>query len=152
MSEQQIAVDIRCVKCGSSNVTGPDGEDFRDCLDCHTAFPEMNPAIGTEIEADGKSSKGEEIVLYCESLGVYLGSALGLAFWSKLDPVGQTHACTFENEVQAREHVNSWDSQPEGIRCVPVIADQKRTFADENHYASIASCVAAGLPAWNPEP
>ncbi len=38
-------------------------------------------------------------VLYLPEWGVYLDNAMGLGFWSKEDPVGQTHACTFASEV-----------------------------------------------------
>lgn len=82
------------------------------------------------------------VVIYSEENGVYLGSAMGLGFWSKLDPVGQPSATTFEDEAEAETHMASWESgRPEGVRLVPVDADQ-------DGYASIAACVRAGLPGW----
>jgi len=82
------------------------------------------------------------VVIYSEENGVYLGSAMGMGFWSKLDPVGQPAAATFEDEAEAETHMASWDSgRPDGVRLVKVDADQ-------GTYASIAACVRAGLPGW----
>lgn len=97
------------------------------------------------------------VVLYSETDGVYLGCFGPLGFWSKLDPMGQDGALTFDNEVKARAHMERWDAlstcirtsgdvsmpSPDDLRMVPVIADCGK-------FASIASCVDAGLPAWNP--
>lgn len=52
----------------------------------------------------------KEIVITHPEMGVYLGNAMGLGFFSRLDAVGQVAACTFENETQARAHVAGWDS------------------------------------------
>lgn len=84
-------------------------------------------------------------VIYSHDLGVYLGNFLGLGFWSKVDPVGQPSACTFDSEQQIREHVATWDGgSPPTWRAVPV-------EVDPDGYATIAQCVAAGLPGWDPE-
>lgn len=75
-------------------------------------------------------------------IGIYLGSCLGMGFWSKLDPVGQPCAITFQTEKQAEDHMSMWDDgKPEGIRLHLVIPDS-------GEYASIAACVAAGLEGW----
>lgn len=85
------------------------------------------------------------VVIYSDKDGVFLGVALGLAFWSKLDPVGQTSAATFESETQAEEFMATWDlGRPADARCVPVVPD-------DGEHASIAACVRAGLPGWNPD-
>lgn len=74
--------------------------------------------------------------------GVYLGSCMGLGFWSKLDPVGQTAAVTFADTAEAEVFMAGWDcGRPDGIEFVPVVADG-------NNHASIDACVAAGLDAW----
>ena len=83
------------------------------------------------------------VVLYQEEMGVYLGSFLGMGIWSKLDPAGQDHAAVFKDSLQATEIIKVWDSIPEGIRAVPV------DVPDDEHYASMATCVASGLPAWD---
>ena len=75
-------------------------------------------------------------------MGIYLGSAMGMAFWSKLDPVGQPAACTFESQDEAEAFMASWDGgRPEGVGFAPVTPD-------DGPYASIAACVAAGLEGW----
>jgi hypothetical protein len=82
------------------------------------------------------------VVIYSEENGVYLGSAMGLGFWSKLDPIGQPAATTFDDEAQAQTHMDSWEGgRPADVRLVPVVAD-------DGFYASIAACVRAGLPGW----
>lgn len=87
------------------------------------------------------------VVLYHEDMGVYLGSFLGLGFWSKLDPVGQEVAVAFKDSKLAAEIMKSWENIPECIRAVPVILDNEHEY-----YASIDACVKAGLPAWEPDP
>jgi len=80
-------------------------------------------------------------VIYSEEYGIYLGSCAGLGFWSKLDPVGQTHAISFDNKEQTAEVIASWESTPPlNTRAVAVLSDDP--------YVSIIECVAAGLPGW----
>lgn len=82
------------------------------------------------------------VVIYHPTDGIYLGSCLGMGFWSSLDPVGQPSAVTFPSEAAAEQHMAEWEcGRPQGISFVPVEADAAG-------YASIAACVAAGLPAW----
>ena len=82
------------------------------------------------------------VVLVHPDWGIYLGGALGLAFWSKIDPVGQDAACAFPDAEQAQRFVSEcgWDMQP--IYTVVVAADI------EGQWASMASCMMAGLPGW----
>jgi hypothetical protein len=79
------------------------------------------------------------IVITHPTEGIYLGNCMGLGFWSMLDSVGQTHACTFESEPQAREHVSSWDNNndPDGYSYQAVATDKT--------YATIPQLIAAGL-------
>ncbi|HDR9103577.1 TPA: hypothetical protein QDB04_000297 [Burkholderia vietnamiensis] len=82
------------------------------------------------------------VVIYDDANGVYLGSAMGLGFWSKLDPVGQPAAVTFSDEEEENAHMATWENgRPDGVRCVQVEADQAG-------YASVAACMRAGLPEW----
>lgn len=82
------------------------------------------------------------VVIYSETDGVFLGACMGLAFWSNLEALGLPAAVTFPDDVAADEYMAGWISgRPEGVRCVPVDADQ-------DGYASIAACVHAGLPGW----
>jgi len=70
--------------------------------------------------------------------GVYLGSWLGLGFFSKLDCAGQHEACTFESEADASEFIKTWDenSDPSIFTFVPVKSGE---------FATIAELKAAGL-------
>jgi hypothetical protein len=75
-------------------------------------------------------------------MGVYLGSFIGLGFWSKLDPAGQPSAITFPSESEAEAFMATWESgRPTEACLVPV-------QPDEDGYASIAACVRAGLDGW----
>ncbi len=40
----------------------------------------------------------ESFVLVSDEMGIYLGEAFGLGFWSRLDPAGQTHAVSLTRE------------------------------------------------------
>lgn len=82
------------------------------------------------------------VVIYSEEAGVYLGGAFGMGFWSKLDPVGQDAACTFESAELAASLIEEHAGFPEDVTFVSVCPD----MADG--YASIAACMAAGLPGW----
>jgi len=91
-------------------------------------------------------------------IGIYLGNCMGMGFWSLCDPAGQPSAVTFATESEAAVHVASWDVQPEfQIEIRPVEADDGMidgaSSRERTHptYASVAACVAAGLPAWDPD-
>lgn len=74
--------------------------------------------------------------------GIYLGSAMGMGFWSKCDPVGQPSAVTFPSREEANQYMASWDGgTPPGIELVAVTPD-------DGQYASIQACVDAGLEGW----
>lgn len=78
-------------------------------------------------------------------MGIYLGNCFGLGFWTKLDPVGQTVAVTFETPAEAQDHIATWDSKPLNMDFVEVFED------DAGIVGSIQSCVNAGLDAWEIE-
>lgn len=79
------------------------------------------------------------IVVTHPKMGVYLGNCLGLGFWTLLDTVGQTSAVTFANVDDAREHISSWDENPDpdSYSFVPVDCQED--------YATIADLAKAGL-------
>lgn len=86
-------------------------------------------------------------VIYNEEEGIYLGECMGLGFWSKMDPCGQEAACLFESEEEMRKYIESWNESEfkhNEFKFVPVEA--------KGDYATIEECVAAGLPAWDPDP
>lgn len=58
-------------------------------------------------------------------MGVYVGNALGLGFWSKLDDADQDTAVTFDSVEDAKEHVCSWEkgNDPNDYTCVAVDTD-----------------------------
>ena len=91
---------------------------------------------------------GRQIVIYNRSYGVYLGSAMGLGFWSKLDPVGQDSAVTFPSVREAKRAVSNWETRPTSIQYKQVRGDITKT--DGSIYASVEACFRAGLPGWDP--
>jgi hypothetical protein len=82
-------------------------------------------------------------VIFTKQAGIYLGNAMGLGFWSLWDPVGQDHAVTFDDVDEAKAHIASWDQVPPGIEYRPVEC--------AGRYATLAECVASGLPGWDPD-
>jgi len=78
------------------------------------------------------------------TVGIFLGDCLGLGFWSLMAPTGQEAAVTFATEAEAAAFVASWSEQPKfAIEIRPV-------EADDGIFATVAACVKAGLPAWDP--
>lgn len=104
----------------------------------------------------------KRIVIHSKEYGVYLGSYLGLGFWSKLDPVGQDAAITFPSRDSAAGWLAAWDTRIDDAEFAVVeVATDDVGFVTvetvtalvkpgDSVYASIAECVAAGLPSWNP--
>lgn len=91
-----------------------------------------------------------DFVITHPDFGIYLGTCLGMGFWSKIDPVGQPSAVTFPSESVARHHLKQcFDLNQDAISVVSVEADE---LGGCLRYASIEACVRAGLPAWDPEP
>lgn len=87
-------------------------------------------------------SHAKRIVIYHPEMGVYLGSCMGLGFWSKLDPVDQPCARTFSNAGEALEYMQTWDDGPlDDAAFVEVDPDM-------GGFASIQACINAGLPGW----
>ncbi|CAK7259125.1 hypothetical protein [Shinella sp. WSD5-1] len=78
------------------------------------------------------------VVIVHPEMGIYLGSCFGLGFFSLLDCAGQTAACTFEDECDARACVSSRseNGDPDAYGYVPVAAKA---------WAEIMDLEAAGL-------
>ena len=112
---------------------------------------------GGEIQgratAEEKMIEMKKIVLYEEETGIFLGEAFGLGFWTKLDPVGQTHACTFDSEEDAHDYVKLWRDQTRvnKIQYVEVDVSGSMPPLSQGIGASVEECVRAGLPAWDPD-
>lgn len=98
-------------------------------------------SVGPSPDPAGENDK--RAVIYSDSYGVFIGEALGLAFWSKLETGDQPGAATFIDEADAQDYMKGWlTPPPDDVRVVSVIADMPR------HGASVAACVRAGLPDW----
>jgi hypothetical protein len=77
--------------------------------------------------------------------GVFLGSFLGMAFFSKVDSAGQDSAVAFREEAEAREYMTKQLKQEEAdFAFVPV-------ECGSYDYATIDECEAAGVERWSPE-
>jgi len=165
------ANNFTCVGVLHTSLSGDDALEYAYCKTQNIDGP-WNPSspcrstsVGDVLELDGKhyvvapigftmlpdpsdhaTSRG--VVIYHEKDGVYLGSALGLAFFSALDPVGQSEATAFRSRDEAAEHVASWrtgdTANTTAYRFIEVDVTDRGS-------ATIDACVKAGLPAWNPE-
>jgi len=88
-------------------------------------------------------------VIYSEELGIYLGRWPGLASWSKFQRTlpASGYAIAFATIYDAMAAMMSCSRCPSDVQYIPVEPDNNW---HGKQYASIAACVAAGLPAWNP--
>ena len=50
----------------------------------------------------------KKVVITHPEMGIFVGAAMGFAFWSMLDTGGQYQVVTFEDEEDAREFVGEW--------------------------------------------
>ncbi len=88
----------------------------------------------------------KQYVLTHEEMGIFLGMALGMGFWSKIDPVGQPSACAFDTKDEALYFAK--ETHPRSFQEIKAV--EVDTGSDPG-YVTIAECVAAGLPEWKPE-
>lgn len=86
----------------------------------------------------------EKFLIAHQEWGVFLGTAMGMAFWSNMDPVGQDCAILFESAEHAAEYVKTWESVPPGITTSPVLVTEGQT------HATMDQCVEAGFRRWDP--
>jgi hypothetical protein len=82
-------------------------------------------------------------VIYDEEFGVYLGSFMGLGFWSKLDAAGQPAAPTFDDPKKATDHIEYLGAKAPKTRIVEI------NCLDPEE-ATVGECVVVGLPRWMP--
>ena len=52
----------------------------------------------------------ERVVIHDPEMGIYLGSCLGLGFWSLLDSAGQFEAAGFADLEEAKSYVRTWEN------------------------------------------
>ncbi|MBU2704182.1 hypothetical protein Ga0466249_005336 [Sporomusaceae bacterium BoRhaA] len=87
----------------------------------------------------------ERYIIVSKGIGVYLGSCLGFYFWSKIDAVGQDSAIAFPTIDAARNFLNAYSTKfPVGD-----FVSIKKVITSNEYYASIAECVAVGVPDWS---
>lgn len=85
------------------------------------------------------------VLILSQSLGVYIGSCMGLGFWSKIENLDMPEAVNFESEKAALEAMHSWDGfmgLPDDIT-FPHVED-----ADGDGYSTEEECVNAGDESW----
>jgi len=83
-------------------------------------------------------------VLYSPEMGVFVGSCMGLGFWSNLDPVDQPRAPALHPEEWAVACAD-WDTPP------PPDAVLRSVEHSQDGYASRGEIALAGLPVWASE-
>lgn len=83
------------------------------------------------------------VVIVHPEWGIYLGSFIGLGFFSNIDCVDQTQAATFLSEADARSYIATWDENgdPDKFTYSPVQTAHAQ-------YATIEELDAAGLSQW----
>jgi hypothetical protein len=112
---------------------------------------QTNNTPPTEPDAQQPTDEGlddaicSSCIILSASMGVYLGSCMGLGFWSKLDPAGQDEAVTFPAPGIAMAHVAEWESLADHPcdLTYPFVSD-----ANSDGYATEAECVDAGAAPW----
>lgn len=87
------------------------------------------------------------LVLVHPEYGIFLGHCLGLAFWSKIDPVGQPGAPTFPSHEALHQALSTWLATEPGREQMA----GHEVLPDDGTYASAAACAAAGLDPWQDE-
>lgn len=84
----------------------------------------------------------KKTVITHPEMGIFVGAAAGMAFWSMLDAGGQHQVVTFENEEDAREFVGEWvpKQDPNAYEYVEI--------ESVNEWATVAELDRAGLGEW----
>jgi hypothetical protein len=85
-------------------------------------------------------------IIYHPTYGIYLGSIVGLEFWSNLNPSGQNGAITFDTISEAMSVVLSFTDFPKApykYKYIPL-------HVKDDLFASIEECSIADLPIWDP--
>ncbi len=141
-------VEVLASCAGTEVVLFDDGSyGWQNCWCGSSACPVTKwvNAYFAEIRKSNKrdDSVYKRILIYSEELGIYLGSCLGMGFWSKLEPMKQTGAVTFADGDEAQVFIDTWEQTPSDLRFVPVEVKDGLHF-----FAEMSDCVAAGLPGW----
>lgn len=124
----------RCLNAALENLEGGDIRSF-DLIESRAHVTDD----GCDDRPDGGEA-GKRVVIHSAELGVFLGSVLGLGFWSKLDPVNLDVAPTFETEAAAKAFIadGQW---PSDISFIGV-------DVDADGYAPMEACIRGGIAPW----
>ncbi len=144
---------LEAIYCRTQNLSAPwnpnapcRSTSVGDVMEIEGEYYSVAPCGFTRLPQSTNMASSKGFVIYHDTDGVYLGNALGLAFFSMLDPVGQSEAVAFDTRSAAAEHVASWqvpESSPkQNYRFIEVDVTNRGT-------ATMESCVRAGLPAWD---
>lgn len=81
----------------------------------------------------------KRIVIVHDEMGIFVGGAMGLGFFSMVDTGGQCVACLWDTEEEAREFVDEWKPKqdPDSYRYVEVEAVLE--------WATVRELISAGL-------
>lgn len=85
----------------------------------------------------------KRFIIVSKEAGVFLGECLGFFFWSNLDAVGQDSAVTCSTKEEAEKLIK------ENPGAFPMTDLEVREVNVENlPWATMAECMAAGVPDW----
>lgn len=87
----------------------------------------------------------KRFILVSKEIGVYLGSCLGMFFWSGLDAVGQDAAVTFPSGKAALDFLVGYPGKFSPTDEITV----REVTTQDPEFATIAECVAVGVPDWS---
>lgn len=121
------------------------GHSANNFMDTIANQPSEHQGAAVDVGSGPLFGASKRRLLVSRSMGVYLGSCMGMGFWSKLDPVDQPSAVTFDNVETIRNIMAEWDglgSLPSDMT-FPEVED-----ADGDGYATEAECVTAGVEPW----
>lgn len=110
----------------------------------YDALEELGRGVGWHPMCAGCALEGKRFVLFDEALGVLVGvDDSGAAFWSAVDPAGQTSACAFESVAQAEAAIAGLPApRPAAWQVVAATPD------DSGEYVPVAELATVGLPVW----
>ena len=80
----------------------------------------------------------QRIIVIHDEMGIYIGSCIGLGFWTLLDSVGQHSVVTFSTVEEARNMIANWEehNNPDEYKYGKVVC--------KNIYASRRELILSG--------
>jgi hypothetical protein len=85
-----------------------------------------------EYVAGGKEMNRRVVIVH-EQMGIFVGAAVGFAFWSMTDAAGQHQVATFSDEVEARNFVRQWSppQDPDSYRYLSLFTSSEGATVEE---------------------